>query len=108
MRLSEARLRKIIRSVLVEMSLDEEPVDVKIGDTAEILYAEPHNPSDAQSWTGLNGIVSEVFNDGGKIMCTIAASDDGLDPITLPATSKYIKVLENFEYDGLEGGEDWD
>jgi hypothetical protein len=98
MRMTESRLRRLIRSVIVEVN--DEPLDnrgsgkkvrVQVGDKVRVLRVDQPYSGYRQDWGGCDGIVASVGGD----FCSITDETMELSPlIDVPMNSRYIEIIE--------------
>ena len=103
MKITESRLRKVIRQVICE---NEEVIDVgnypgdnlsiKKGDLVKVLHLFPYLKQD---WVGVTGIVDDIRYDkrsdtGFEGVCTIVDPSGRLEPLfDCPMTDRYIEKV---------------
>lgn len=100
MRITESKLRRIIRSVIVEMNNPladpDHPergqrVRVSVGDKVRVLHVDPPYSGDRQDWGGCDGIVAYVGGD----KCAITDPTMELSPLVdVPMYSRYIEIVK--------------
>tara|TARA_Y100000816_G_C25941799_1_gene491209 strand:+ start:559 stop:819 length:261 start_codon:yes stop_codon:yes gene_type:complete len=86
MRISESKLRSIIRRILVE----GRRVRASIGDRVRVLHVDPPYGYDRMDWGGCVGYISSI-RDG---FCTIMDPTGELGPLhNIPLDSSYIRII---------------
>ena len=97
MRITESRLRSIIRSVIVESQqghLDANGNQIKVGDRVKVLDSLDFKGGGErrQEWIGLDGIVSDIYRDGTCSVADTMEFNDELPTLHGVRTSNLMKV----------------
>lgn len=86
MRITESKLRRIIRSILVE----GQRVPARVGDRVKVLHVDPPYTGHRQDWGGCDGVISSIRGN----VCTIKDPTRELRPLTnMPLDSYYIRIV---------------
>ena len=94
MRITESKLRRIIRNILTESRRQQyrgQRVSASVGDRVLVLHVDPpYHGRDRMDWGGCDGYISSIQGD----VCTITDPTRELVPLrNQPLDSEYIRVM---------------